>query len=71
MKKNTKDLILFLIISIKNIFLTLMFTIVFNVSNVIVFKTMTFTYGDITWEIIIFIGLTLFDFTLYEVFNKN
>ena len=71
MKKETKELFLFIAISIKNIFIALLFTVIFGIYNTVIFRTMTYTYGDITWEVVIFIGLSLFDCILYNVLNKN
>ena len=71
MNQNTKELILFIAISIKNVFIALIFTTVFGIFNTVIFKTMSYTYGDITWEIVIFLGLSLFDCILYELLNRD
>lgn len=71
MNHNTKEFILFIVISIKNIFITLMCTIVFDIYNTVILRTMTFIYGDITWEVVIFLGLTLLDCIFYKVLNKD
>lgn len=71
MNHNTKELILFIVISIKNIFISSIFTALFGIYNTVILRTMTFTFGDITWEVVIFLGLTLLDCILYEFLNKK
>lgn len=71
MKQNTQELILFLVVSIKNFFIALLFTSIFGLYNIVVFKTMTLTYGNITWDFIIFFCLCLFDCIFYKVFRKK
>lgn len=71
MNQDTKELILFITISLKNIFISLIFTLTLGIYNTVIFKTMTFIYGDITWEVIIFLGLSLFDCILYKILDKN
>lgn len=71
MKQNTKELILFLALSFKNFFIALLFTSIFGLYNIVAFKTMTLTYGNITWDFIIFLCLCIFDCVFYEVFRKK
>lgn len=62
----------FIIISfaIINTIIAFSITNLLEISNIVVFRTYTAISGDMTWEIIIFLALSLIEASFYE-FNKK
>lgn len=69
-KSEIKELIAIIIFSIINTFIAFSITNLLGISNIIVFRTFSAIYGDITWEVIIFMGLSLIEAIIYEC-NTN
>lgn len=65
-KSEIKELIAIIIFSIINTFIAFSITSFLGISNIVVFGTFTAMYGDITWEVIIFMGLSLLEALIYE-----
>lgn len=65
-KSEIKELIAIIIFSIINTFIAFTITNLLGISNTIVFRTFSAIYGDITWEVIIFMGLSLIEAIIYE-----
>ena len=70
-KSEIKELIAIIIFSIINTFIAFTITKLLGISNIIIFRTFSAMYGDITWEVIIFMGLSLIEAITYECFNKE
>lgn len=66
-----REIFAIIIFGIINAIIALSITGLLEVSNVVVFRTYTATFGDITWEVIIFFALSLFEATIYELYNKK
>lgn len=58
-KSELKELLVVVIFSIINIALSFIITNLLGITNTIIIKTFSAIYGDITWEVIIFMGLSL------------
>ena len=69
-KSEIKELAIFIILSIINIIISFAITNFLGITNTVVFKTLSLIYGDITWEVIIFMGLSLIAGFIIEYSNK-
>lgn len=70
-KHEVKELIVFIIFSVLNTIIAFSITSFLGISNTIVFRTFTAMYGDITWEVIIFMGLSFIEAIIYECGNYS
>ncbi len=70
-KLEIKELSFFIIISIVNIFIAFAITNLLGISNTIVVKSYSVLYGDITWEVLIFMTLSIIEATIYEIIKEN
>lgn len=74
-KKSFKELFSILFFSILNIIITFTITKILGISNIILLKTYMLTFGNVTFEVIIFLFLSLIEIILYELYkhlkNKN
>lgn len=70
-KSEIKELIAIIIFSIINTFIAFSITNFLGISNTVVFRTFTAMYGDITWEVIIFMGLSLLEAIIFETYENN
>jgi hypothetical protein len=68
-KKEIKEIIGIVVFGTINTLIALAITNFLGIYNTIVFKTFSVLYGDITWEIIIFFALSLFEAIIYECKN--
>ena len=66
-----REIFAIIIFGIINAIIALSITGLLGVSNVVVFRTYTATFGDITWEIIIFLVLSLIESSIYELYKRN
>lgn len=66
-----KEVFLIIIFAIINIFLAFTITNLLGISNIIVLKTFSAMYGDITWEVIIFFIFSIVESIIYECFKKR
>lgn len=72
MKQNIKEIIGFIIFSIINIIIAYDITTALGIKDVILYKTITATTGDITYEVIIWWFLTFIEALIYEkITQKN
>ena len=60
-----------IIFGIINTIIAFSITSLLGVSNVVVFRTYTATFGDMTWEVIIFLALSLVEASIYELYSKK
>lgn len=74
-KKSFKELFSILFFSILNIIIAFTITKILGISNIILLKTYMLTFGNVTFEVIIFLFLSLIEIILYELYkylkNKN
>ena len=65
-KREIKEIIGFIIFSIVNIVIACIVTSSLGIYNTVVLKTFSVVYGNITWELIIVIGLTIIEALFYK-----
>ena len=66
-----KEVFLIITFAIINIFLAFTITNLLGISNIIVLKTFSAMYGDITWEVIIFFIFSIVEAIIHECFKKR
>lgn len=64
-----KDLVKMIFIFGINIIISFSITNLLGISNIVVFKTVSAMYGDITWEVIIFLGLLAIEVLIYILYR--
>ena len=67
MIKNKKEFIAILIFYLINIIIAFYITNMLGIVNVVVLKSMRILYGEITWEVIIVMSLSLIESIIYEI----
>lgn len=67
MIKNKKEFIAILIFYLINIIIAFYITNMLGIVNVVVLKSMSTLYGEITWEVIIVMSLSLIESIIYEI----
>lgn len=67
MKRNAKEFILILTCYIINIIIAFYITNILGIVNVVVLRSFSVLYGDITWEVIIVMFLSLIEGIIYEL----
>ena len=67
MIKNKKEFIAILIFYLINIIIAFYITNMIGIVNVVVLKSMSILYGEITWEVIIVMSLSLIESIIYEI----
>lgn len=78
-KKEIKELFAIVLFGFINVIISFSITSLLGISNIVVFHSISTLYGDITWEVIIFIGLYLIESLIYgfcsgeikELFDSN
>ena len=65
--KETFAIIIFATI---NTIIAFFITNLLGISNIVVLRTYTAISGDMTWEVIIFLALSLIECTIYELYKK-
>ena len=65
-KNKRKELIGVIIFSALNILVAYLITVKLWIENTVVIRTFSALYSDITWEVIIFLGLSLIEAIIYE-----
>lgn len=65
-KNKRKELIGVIIFSALNILVAYLITVKLGIENTVVIRTFSALYSDITWEVIIFLGLSLIEAIIYE-----
>lgn len=65
-KDKIKEVIGIIIFAIVNISIAYLITIKLGIANTVVIRTFSALYSEITWEVIIFLGLSLIEAIIYE-----
>ena len=65
--ENKKEFIAILIFYLINIIIAFYITNMLGIVNVVVLKSMSILYGEITWEVIIVMSLSLIESIIYEI----
>ena len=65
-KSELKEIIGVVIFGAINTFIAFAITNFFFLFNTIILRTFSVMYGDITWEVVIFMGLSLVEAIIYE-----
>ena len=66
-----KELLVIFIFAMINMAIAFSITHLFGISNMVIFKSYALTFGDITWEFLFFMILSLIEAYIYEYFiNK-
>lgn len=68
-KSELKEIIGVVIFGTINTFIAFAITNFLGIYNTIILRTFSVMYGDITWEVVIFMGLSLLEATIYECRN--
>ena len=66
-----RETFVIIILGIINTIIAFSISNLLGVSNVVVFRTYTATFGDMTWEVIIFLALSLVEASIYEFYSKK
>ena len=66
-----REIFLIIIFAIINIIISFFITNLLGISNTVVFRTYSTMSGDITWEVIIFLVLSLTEAIIYEFCKKK
>lgn len=67
-KSEKKELIIMILCSILNTMIAFTITGLCGVTNTTILKSYSVVYGDITWEVIIFMSLMFIEALFYESF---
>lgn len=70
-KSEVKELIIMLIFSILNAIIAFAITGLFGITNTVIIKSFSLIYGDITWEVIIFMSLMFIEALIYDGFYSD
>ena len=65
-KNKIKEVIGIIIFAIVNILIAYLITIKLGIANTVVIRTFSALYSEITWEVIIFLGLSFIEALIYE-----
>ena len=68
-KSELNEIIGVVIFGAINTFIAFAITNFLGISNTIILRTFSAIYGDITWEVVIFMGLSLIEACIYEYNN--
>lgn len=71
LKSEIKEIFFMIIFCILNTFIAFAITDFLEIADTIVIKTFSVIYGDITWEVIIFMGLMLIASLIYDGIYDN
>lgn len=67
-RSEKKELLVMLLCCILNTIIAFAITGLCGVTNTVILKSYSSIYGDITWEVIIFMGLMFIEALLYDYF---
>ena len=70
-KSELKELIGVVIFTAINIYIAFAITNFLGISNTIILKSFSAIYSDITWEVVIFMGLSFIQAAIYEYGNHK
>lgn len=65
-KSELKEIIGVVIFGTINTFIAFAITNFLGISNTIILRTFSVIYSDITWDVVIFLGLSLIEAIIYE-----
>jgi hypothetical protein len=65
-KDEIKEIIGVIIFAVINTLIAYLITINLGIANTVVIRTFSALYSEITWEVIIFLGLSLIEAIIYE-----
>lgn len=68
-KKDIKEIIGVIICGILNTIIAVYITTALGIYNTIILRTFSVLYGDVTWEVVIFMGLSLIEVCIYQFNN--
>lgn len=68
-KSELKEIIGVVIFGAINTFIAFAITNFLGIYNTIILRTFSVMYGDITWEVVIFMGISLIEALIYEYSN--
>ena len=66
-----KELFIVIIVTIFNIIIAFAIPYLLGISNIVIFRSYSIAFGDITVEVIIFFALSLIEAIIFECYNKN
>lgn len=69
MSRQVKEMVLFVALVAINMIISVIITNLLGIYNTIIIRTFSLTYGDITWEVIIFFGLSLIEISVYSLYK--
>ena len=70
-KSEIKELSFMIVFCIINSIIAFVITTALGITNTIIIKSFSTIYGDITWEVVIFMGLMLIESLIYDIFSIN
>lgn len=65
-KKDIKEMIGVIICGILNTIIAVYITSALGIYNKLILRTFSVLYGNLTWEVVIFMGLSLIEASIYE-----
>lgn len=68
-KTEIKEVVGAIIFAILNTSIAFYITNLLGIYNTVILRTFSVTFGDITWEVVIFMGLSLIEALIYEGSN--
>ena len=71
MKQQSKNLITTLLLVLINTIISFFITYILGIQNIIIFRTTFFLFDSITYEILIFLGLTFIEGCICEIRNSK
>lgn len=70
-KSEIKELSFMIVFCIINSIIAFVITGALGITNTIIIKSFSTIYGDITWEVVIFMGLLLIESIIYDGFFSD
>jgi len=68
-KTEIKEIVGVIIFAVLNTIIAFFITNLLGISNTVILRTFSVTLGDITWEVVIFMALSLIEALIYEYSN--
>lgn len=70
-KTEFKELVKIVLFSVINLVISFSITNFFGISNIVIHRSFTALYGDITWEVVIFLFLSLIEVLVYALYKSS
>lgn len=70
-KREIIDMAYLIISSSINIIISFVITSVLGITNIVLLKSYSAIYSDITWEVLIFFALSIISASIYELYSKK